>query len=76
MCTELGLILRLPLAAGSQDKEDHTATSSIRHTWASAAKAVRVHMGREQQSQDCPRRIGHVKPVVVRFFGWCRRARL
>jgi hypothetical protein len=70
MCAQLSLVQSLPLASGSQDKEDRIGTVSIGHTWPSAAKAMRIDMHGQQRLEDCPQFIGNAKsrrrPVIRR----------
>jgi hypothetical protein len=54
MRAQFSLIQRLPLASGSQDKEDRIGAGSIRNTRSSTAKAMRLDMDWEQWMQDGP----------------------
>jgi hypothetical protein len=62
VCTQLGLIQCLPLAAGSQHVENRVCTLSIGHAGASPAKAMRIDVDREQRLQYRPQLIGDLKP--------------
>jgi hypothetical protein len=54
MRAQLGLVQRLPLTSGSQDKEDCIGAVSIRNTRSSTAKAMRIDTDWEQWMQDGP----------------------
>ncbi len=62
MRTQFGLVQGLPRASAAQHVENRVSTASIRHTWSSAAKAMRIEREREQRLQDCPQFIGDPKP--------------
>jgi hypothetical protein len=61
MGTQLGVIQRLPLAAGPQDVEDRIGTTPIRHTRSPAPKAMRIDVDGQQRLQDRPQRIGNTE---------------
>lgn len=61
MRAQLGLVERLPLAAGSQDKEDCISTVSIRHPRSSTSKAVGIDMDGQQRLEDSPQFIGNAR---------------
>ena len=61
MGAQLGLVQRAPLAAGPQDEEDGIRTGAIWHAWASAAKAMRIHLNWEQRLKYGLEFVGNAK---------------
>ena len=61
MGARLGLVQRLPLAAGSQDKENRIGTISIRCTWSSPSEAVRIDMDGQEGLQNTPQLIADLE---------------
>jgi hypothetical protein len=47
--TQLGLVQRLPLAAGAQDIKDGISAAAIRRSWTATAKAVGIGVNRQQR---------------------------
>jgi len=70
MCAQLSLVQSLPLASGSQDKEDRIGTVSIRDARSPPSKAVSIDMHGQQWLEHCPQFIGNAKscrrPVIRR----------
>lgn len=58
---QVGLIQRLPLAAGSQHIEDRIRAGAIRHAWSSASKPMGIHMDWQQRFKNRPQLIGDSK---------------
>jgi len=51
---QLGLIQRLPRAAGAEDVEDGVGAGAIADPWPSPAEPMRVDVDRQQRLQDGP----------------------
>lgn len=62
MGTQLGVVERLPLASRAQDVENGIGAVTIRHPWASTAKAMRVDVDGQQRVQHCPQLIRDAEP--------------
>ena len=61
MRAQLGLVESLPLAPGSQNKENRVGTVSIGYPWPSASKAMPIDMHGQQRLEDSPQFLGNAK---------------